>query len=230
MSKSLAITSPVSYTDNQLPYTEAKYTPMISDTWFDFSADSLQLNSLVESWESMISNHRMEYTGGATQRPVVMDDGNRRYINFDGSNDRLDTSHLMYGPVLLIFVVRYPSLGGYPISSGTSTDAWLMGTYGDASKYSFAATSPMNPGDMVPDSNWHVHMIQVNGASSSYKLDGNAPNPGTVSLDPLVNTRLGATAGTYKPLNIARYALINDVVSPEKQEIISKQLRDHYRI
>lgn len=225
----LAIVSPVNYTDQDLQMANIGYINPIEGAWFDFAAESVPVGTEVKTWESSVSTHKFLYTGGNTQRPMTKFDGTRRYLEFDGVNDRLDMDHITNKPYLLWVVASYPGTGGYPISSGGIGQLFLMGRYSDGSRFSFSDDTNVVPAE-AGDNNWHVHIIQSNGTNSSYKIDNNAKATGTLSTTSLSHTRLGATAQQYAPMKLSRYGLMTGVYSDAEQQVIAAKLMDQYGI
>jgi len=206
--------------------------PFLSQAIFDMAADGLPLGAL-PAWGSMSSDKVLRSPGTAGQSPNVIMDGTVPCVKFDGVLQRMDMD-VAEGqqPLTILMVARYhTTAGALAATSGGTGTSWQLGTYAAGDRWLGAfGESNLSVSTPIPDGGWHVHALTINGAgNSSYKLDNNAPVAGTLGTGDLSHVRLGASAGAYSNVSIARIAAVRNMSAAQIAQVVT-EWKLHYGI
>lgn len=158
--------------DTNLPRISLFYTSPMVYALYDWAADGLPLGPLT-SWPSLVNDFSLPASGGA---PTVVDSGGGRAVRFDGVDDFMRAPFVLSTPHTILAVYRYTAkrLGdavfyGY---NGRSAGSVLSGPVPDNMVATGGGKWMIPSPAWVPDTNWHVAVLSVNGANSVLRIDG----------------------------------------------------------
>lgn len=223
-----AIVWPGSFNDNTLPRVALSYTSPLPGALYDWAADNLPLGA-VASWPSLLGNGALVSDGGA---PNVAQDGQSKYVDFNGTSNRMRLAFDLDAPHTVVAVFRYVTLKdtnlvhfGYGgAGAGALVSDATYGTLRARSGIGYITPSPA----VVPDTAWHVSVLTVNGASSGLTIDG---------VDYIGNigsaTRDGITIGygdsnTRTRIQYKRVVVISGSTTQADRIVLSDQLMTRY--
>jgi hypothetical protein len=114
-------------------------------------------------------------------------------------------------PVTVILVGRLVTVKGsdYFFTGAGGGVSFNLGTNSDATKWQFSNGSNISfPSDTPPDTNWHIFIAALDGASSVLSLDGAETGDINAGAGPTTAIRVGATSTAYTASQIRRLAIL----------------------
>ena len=160
------------FTGADFPKVNVQYTTPMQYAQYDWAADGLPLGPL-ETWVSLTGNASLPATSGS---PTVINSGGGRAVMFDGVDDQMRLAYTKNSPYTIAAVFRFvaPQAGesvlygyGGPSSGSIMIHPTSMSIIGNSLSGGFHM-SPV----LVPDTNWHVALLTVDGANSVLRVDG----------------------------------------------------------
>lgn len=226
----LFVRTDANFTVPGLPQVVTEYVPPIDGAAMDFDTSRLALGAL-PAWQSSISSDVLAVYSG---EPQVVEDGGQKAINLDsGSGDML---RVLYSNRVhtSIIVQRFTDPKPYEsVHFGTANGQGYLYVTGRGDNYGAqvgTAGSVFNP-PLTPDDRWHVFVTVNNGENSFVNIDGQHQNV-SGNTDPRIGYALGwRLAEPYRSDSMyRRFAIIPEVISPDRAAAIVGLLMDHYGI
>lgn len=226
----LFVRTDANFTVPGLPQVVTEYVPPIDGAVMDFDTSRLALG-LLPAWQSSISSDVFAVYSG---EPQVVEDGGRKAISLDSGRE--DMLRVLYSNRVhtSIVVQRFTDPKPYEtVHFGTANDQGVIYVTGTGSKYSAQVGSD---GSVLsypptPDDRWHVFVTVNNGAQSFVNIDGRHQEV-VGNTDPRIGYALGwRMADPYRSDSMyRRFAIIPEVISPDRAAAIVGLLMDHYGI
>lgn len=221
------VTLPVTSGDATFPLlTDQPYIPPVLGARYDWAADGLPVGALPH-WDDLRQGKQF-VAPTPSQRPVV-DDADGDYLTFDGISQRIDAAfEPIDTPYTVVFVGKMPTVA--------ASKYFFSGAGGSQHNLGINASTLwafQNGANIVhtlpPDTDWHVHLIVINGASSVYSIDGDEVT-GSAGSNPIDAIRRGASSTTYFETWQKRHAIIPFAADVDQRASIITTLMDRYGI
>lgn len=214
-----------------LPQIALSQTPVLPGASLDWAVDTL-LPGDVASWDDMVGGKAFVADG---KTPTVAGSGAEKHISFDGETSRMKAVTPVSGPHTIITVYRFKNPDAHSVVHyGTSgSGAGWVGTGGSGATVNAGGTGRFlvpNP-YIAPDTNWHVAILTVDGATSAFRHDRSEVG-GTIGDGVRDGITLGfATGGTGRTaIDYKRIAVIPGKMDSGRRAGISEYLMRHYGI
>lgn len=231
MSLARVIASPTSFNNTNLRKVDLGYTQPLPGALYDWATDRLPLGAL-SAWKSLVGGEALIADGGS---PSVVSSGNVRALKFDGVANRMRIPLSVASPHTVVAVYRLVAPAGNQTVhfgyAGTGAGALSVDAAGTTVRAASATGFIVPTPELAPDSNWHVSVLSINGASSGLRID-NADWVGNLGAATRDGITIGFAAGTPNrtPIEFKRLAILNGSRSVSQRAGLQQLLSHHYSI
>lgn len=229
----LIFVSPGGFTDpGDLPQVPPSPVLPIRGAMIDWAADRLPTGALA-SWTDMLGANTLAAPAQPHQHPVVVGGGRGRSVTFDGSGQRLDATMGLTGPLTMVVVAKSATgeAGDYLFGSGAAANpTWNLGVSpGDRWMFTTGSGSSIIP-LATADTNWHIFIVNVDGANSVMSIDGDETTGAISSSATWDAIRIGASVSNYYGVELRRLAVIPRATTGPERQKLQQELSTHYGI
>lgn len=215
-------------------------TALGSSLWAWFRGDDVTTSGgVVSQWNDKSGNGRHVSQGTAANRPALSTIGGQQALDFDGSNDVLDSADLDASPLaqpFTIFIVAKDDLGTAGARTMVDANAGLSSNratvYQPSNVVAFAGgalTSTDNMGTTA-----RVLECVFNGASSKFRMNGGTERTGDVGANSWGQIHVGANngnnVGSFWDGQIAEIIIASGALSDVTRAMARRYLGRRYGI
>lgn len=225
----LYVRTDATFTIDGLPQVNTEYVPAIEGAEMDFTTAGMPLGD-VPVWNSFISDHKIPAYGGF---PQAVDFNGTRAVETDGSSTafQFEYTRTLHTSVA---VHRYVVANDHnTVHRGIANDEgyfYIPGGGGNQGGLVGKSGTMMNP-PVAPDTGWHVLVTVNNGYESFVNLDGVHQGIRGDSYPRAGYMLGGSVAAPYRGASMyQRFAIIPEIISPDRAAAIVGLLMDHYGI
>lgn len=224
-----AIIAPLSFGDSSLPKINLAYTRPVPGAVYDWAVNQLPAGPLTQ-WASLVDGTPLTADGAS---PVVMGEGKSRALTFNGTSSRMRAQFRLAGAQSIVAVYRFVT--PKPLDTVhfglSNAEGGSLGIPGDGSttRASTATTALFPTPPVVPDSNWHISVVTVDGERSALRIDGveTGGNLAVGTRDGLTLGFSGAT-GNRAAIHYKRVAIVPGSMSSAQRAAIVNQMIAEY--
>lgn len=173
--------------------------------WWRAETDNVTIETGVSSWTDLSGNGEHLANANTDQQPAFSATGGpngRGYLEFDGTDDQLNTSVNLTG-TLHYFMVVLPRI------SGSGIDTFVVGGAGNAQKIQLSAANTLKAVGAgganeltaaIDEDVWHGIEVLFS-ATGSIIIDGGTPATGDIAAGAVTGLRLGTNHTSTQPTN-----------------------------
>lgn len=218
-------------TDTSLPKVILNPVPVQATALHAWAADYQPLGTLT-SWAPAVGD--WPFTSPAGKEVTVVNSGGGRALRSDGVDDLATAVGLATNqPVTFVMVARLTAVPNdsteFIIGRAAGTAFNIQTTTANTRWQLSAGANLPGPVAATPDTNWHVFIVVLNGASSVFQIDtvsvtGNGGDLGITQL------RIGAGASSFAAAEYKRLEIHAGAFDATQRETIRAEMAARYGV